>query len=1194
MLPVPEPLVLLWRSVIAFREHLRKKKQEYATHSGSGVGHTLTQSMIAIHRLSTNLTRSNSTQGKGGPMLEDVNVRSQPAERRLKLRKLMSQTSLAVEPEGIEMAAKIQAVASQPALKSTLLQTRGAAIEDKVESELMYTTSYEDYVDLLLQKLDLLMDLNPPWDLNAVEIEAEKKVEEKAEMEELEAALETGRKRIIASLKKNSALIVEEKGVIPESPEELVCACVTKYLLRNTTVSPAHLRESLHHRTENAQNKQRIFEEGLQFLRMIKAFPQASRLFLLGLFHEMTVFSNLYLGGYHNSKRHREGSYGIDYLENCEGAAQPVMAQLTRALLDFCEYLKAEFVQCVDSRQWRLGGAIMWFITTIASPKLPYFASRLGLLPFLEECSQRLGKWYEMRNDYSKEILISPGIFWDSLSQKPIALSASHFRYLLTQLREEGSLVNTQAIKIPGIFPVPVMALANYMRLAYTITLIQLVSDYVSHSRLSPAQNSDTLFNWTLTDVSNLFVRQSPVYLRRTQRVFERFMRYFEHMQSVLHDRCASWQPFSHISYHTNDTTVNMYACVKVVDEKNIMRGMIATDMLISAAEGVLSSYLALTLFIIKTRAGLVIPWKRYATLFWQMLYFSPRHQKLAAMILQHIIPTTGYIPLVFEQGPRDCEAAEGSPEAESISKNPLLNWPVFPSDAECVSNAQPGSVTASAGVGGADSVITPSAEKTTATPAEKAATTPAEKTITIPSAEKTPTPPTVENMLEAKREAFVYFLLHLASHTDACPGALVGERTSCALCCNFFPFIFNTISRASPCHDLPNKEAFVEELLTTHQKVFVSTCRAHIRPEGHCAAFSTLVFAEEVVYLLRLMMGQPLWRETMNRVFLDVLQYAAAALEKEHGITELENTDNDGFHVVLRQRSPWFCLLTAVLKVLGAITPRMYAGCRIRIHEFLMEGENEVSTLIRTAYQSHGTGSIIKYHRSMGEALVLLDKIDTPRYINNYVFDVVDRVEPPDDADGKFAVFLELITRILSVLQLREELFTLPSSDMPFFNTSDLTLMPSELQNVIVYLYCVRCINHMVIRNDTLARRLSPALLQQLIRIALRPLPCNVSFNTLIIRQYYNWFIEYLIDTYPGAARLLPMELQTEEVGVHPKKAMSACFGVGKEEAEKDEEYGKPVLILNEARMREAAAISERENWSVEEAYTVLLVRVA
>ena len=427
-----------------------------------------------------------------------------------------------------------------------------------------------------------------------------------------------------------------------------------------------------------------------------------------------------------------------------------------------------------------------------------------------------------------------------------------------------------------------------------------------------------------------------------------------------------------------------------------------------------------------------------------------------------------------------------------------------------------------------------------------------------------------------------------------------MGERSSCALCCNFFPFIYNTISHASPCFRLPNKEAFIEELLTTHQKVFISTCKMHIRPDGHTAAFCSLVFAEEMVYLLRLMMGKPAWHDLMNRVFSDIFQYAVSALEKERNVTALEkeNPKKDstslqgGFHVVLRQRSPWFCLLTAVLKVLGAITPRMYAGCRIRIHEFLMEGENEVSTLIRTAYQSHGTGSIIKYHRSMGEALVLLDKIDTPRYINNYVFDVVDRIEPPDDDDATFGVFLDSIVKIVLSLSLREELFTLPSSDMPFFNTSDLTLTPSELQNIILYLYCVRCINHMMIRNDSLTHALSPALLQQLIRTAMRPLPCNVSFNTLIIRQYYNRFIEYLIDTYPGASRLLPMELQTEEVGVKHKKRMSDCFGVGKEELEKDEEYGKPIVILNEERMKEAREISGGA-WSPEEAYQVLLVRV-
>ena len=1133
--PVPEHFKALWRHVIAVREALRKKKQEHSVLTAISVGRAASIAVLPTKRSSnTVIQRSDSLSIPPKYPTPITSVPTKALSRRNHIKRMMSCSS--AEASSLSLATMAEQKYQEEA------KSNGLEAEVLDSEELATPLTYEDYLDQLLQKLDLLMDLDHPWDLNESESgienkekESENANEKKKESENAneendnDASLTEGQQKIMTSLKKNNAVIVEEKGVIPESTEELICTCVMKYLLKNNTVSPAHLRESLQHRTENAKNKQRIFEEGLQFLRMIHDFPQASRLFLLGMFHEMTVFSNLYIGGFHNSKRHREGSYGIDYLENCEGASQSVMKQLIHSLVDFCNYLKVEFTHCVDTLHWRLGGAIMWFITTVASPKFPYFARHLDLLPFLEDCSTRLSKAYEMRNDYSKDILISPGIFWDSLSQKPISLSESHFRYLLIKLREEGSPINTNTTKIPGIFPVSVMALANCMRLAYSITLIQQFSDYVSHSHVSPAQNNDTLYNWTLTDVSNLFVRQSTVYLQYTQQLFDRFMGYFRHMQRVLHDRCKGWRPFAYISYRSDDTTVNMYTCVKVVDEKNIMRGMIATDMLISAAEGVLSSYLALILFIIKTRTALVLPWKKYATVFWNMLYFSPRHQKLAAMILQYIIPNTDYIPPVFEENERRFEGMEGSPEAESILKNPLLNHPVFPPD-----------------------------QPTT----------------------------------EAKREAFIYYLLHLASHSDACPGALVGERSSCALCCNFFPFIYNTISHASPCFHLPNKEAFIEELLTTHQKVFISTCKMHIRPDGHTAAFCSLVFAEEMVYLLRLMMGKPAWHDLMNRVFSDIFQYAVTALEKERNITALENSDNDGFHVVLRHRSPWFCLLTAVLKVLGAITPRMYAGCRIRIHEFLMEGENEVSTLIRTAYQSHGTGSIIKYHRSMGEALVLLDKIDTPRYINNYVFDVVDRIEPPDDDDATFGVFLDSIVKIVLSLSLREELFTLPSSDMPFFNTSDLTLTPSELQNIILYLYCVRCINHMMIRNDSLTHALSPALLQQLIRTAMRPLPCNVSFNTLIIRQYYNRFIEYLIDTYPGASRLLPMELQTEEVGVKHKKRMSDCFGVGKEELEKDEEYGKPIVILNEERMKEAREISGGA-WSPEEAYQVLLVRM-
>ena len=42
---------------------------------------------------------------------------------------------------------------------------------------------------------------------------------------------------------------------------------------------------------------------------------------------------------------------------------------------------------------------------------------------------------------------------------------------------------------------------------------------------------------------------------------------------------------------------------------------------------------------------------------------------------------------------------------------------------------------------------------------------------------------------------------------------------------------------------------------------------------------------------------------------------------------------------------------------------------------------------------------------------------------------------------------------------------------------------------------------------------------------------------------------------------------MQTEEVGVHPKKAMSACFGVGKEEAEKDDDDSESAMSEEDAK---------------------------
>ena len=118
---------------------------------------------------------------------------------------------------------------------------------------------------------------------------------------------------------------------------------------------------------------------------------------------------------------------------------------------------------------------------------------------------------------------------------------------------------------------------------------------------------------------------------------------------------------------------------------------------------------------------------------------------------------------------------------------------------------------------------------------------------------------------------------------------------------------------------------------------------------------------------------------------------------------------------------------------------------------------------------------------------------------------------------------------------------------------------------------------------------------IQQLVDVAIRPLPCNISINTLILRQYYNLFIEYLIDTFPGSSRLLPMELQTEEVGESlDEMELKDCYGVGKEErTEMDEVYGRPNVIRYERRMRAATEIAERYQLEPEQLYRILEVSV-
>lgn len=150
-----------------------------------------------------------------------------------------------------------------------------------------------------------------------------------------------------------------------------------------------------------------------------------------------------------------------------------------------------------------------------------------------------------MTNGYSRELLLSPGEFWDSLSQKSVRLSESHFNHFLRELTREGGSINPQTIIIPGIFPEAVMGLANAMRISTILLMIHQFSDYPSRSIHSPAKNGRHALSVDAHCHVDLFVRLSPTYLLHSQVCFSQFMTFFTKMETVLKERIGIWRPFA-------------------------------------------------------------------------------------------------------------------------------------------------------------------------------------------------------------------------------------------------------------------------------------------------------------------------------------------------------------------------------------------------------------------------------------------------------------------------------------------------------------------------------------------------------------------------------------------------------------------------------------------------------------------------
>ena len=195
--PIPPEFRDCWRVVLTLREHLRKKKQEFIHMSTINIERAASVAVLPSRKSSFNiLHRSDSSQ---------FSLDSQITRYEYTQQRKQYLSSLRNSYDGREKPSIIPSVIPiQPPIQ----------IDDEEEVNLEH---YEDYVDLLLQKFDLLMSLNQPWNLN--EKENDKKYED--------SEVKEGQQRILASIKKNISLVIEEKGIIPSSINELILEAIS-------------------------------------------------------------------------------------------------------------------------------------------------------------------------------------------------------------------------------------------------------------------------------------------------------------------------------------------------------------------------------------------------------------------------------------------------------------------------------------------------------------------------------------------------------------------------------------------------------------------------------------------------------------------------------------------------------------------------------------------------------------------------------------------------------------------------------------------------------------------------------------------------------------------------------------------------------------------------------------------------------
>ena len=1195
LVPIPEEIGTIWKGVLNIREHLRAKKQEFQ----------ITKDLKGMQR-STSFTMNRRAARSLASLLSESESDSE--EIKLDASSYLSNDKMSLPNTSISSDGE-----SHPHERDTIdvhrsqsdisqanhfptTQTDATRSYGFTESSQTVEAEYSEFDPELAEsfkslrdieknygdKLDLLMNMNQPVDITT---------------HELAYQYPNNNLDVPFTRKTISNTAPPELGLddLPESITETIVQSVHAFLLNTPSLSAEDIENHLKECIKSAEDRAQAYTDSIEILTQLNAFPQASRLYLLGVQSALISTPNAAtyrsrLSQFSPFTNSLDEIQMADFMANINGVGQEYVKQINNNILAFCKFLMNLCEDCVNQMRWRLGTTVLWILSCDFNNTLIYNPFYLQLPAFYQTQLKKLSGMI------GQDVMITAGPYWDancqriptnefvargkdgnpfvdnngdrmessvfshsaastprseperyttppplssdvrptlssnaristpdmrlgngrsviSVSSALSSLKSSVKAAGLTRSSSTSPVTSSRSLttspeprrRLPvgdptyGCFSTAVFALANSLRISYGLLLIRQFYDHQLKLKQSRPQHMNTR-TWSLDDVFMVFGYDSPRYFQCTRGMFNEFMEYFQYLLDSFERRCRSWKPFG-LSVET-DRKRSRHGCFRDIENSSSEtcdhdgvcpeRG----DLLVSSGESLLSYYLSLITWVLNTYIGGMIDWQLYGDTIWRLMYGSPRLRKLAVVCLQSIVPYTDYLPSMLDDknlytflfSKKEVEKMPSEISnvlsRRSSPSNAFLNDEE--EDEESHDEEDPGE----------------------------------NYDYTADFHEVDPHTMTVEE----KEQAFIYYLLHLCVHDDFCFGAMTEERLACAQCCPFFPYIYQRLStEIVEEEDASGRQVNKHRLLypnppSLQPKSLKTRCKMLIRPEGYGASHCNLVVAEEVVYLLRTMLESKRWKDLILDIFEVILERVAdqIAIEKKYMETAHNEKRSENKE---RERIVWYSMGSAVLKVMGSISRRLYAGCRVRVRQQFMDHITDLDVLIQTIHQSSGTGYVIDYNINSGEVLVLFDQMQVPKLFTIYTLDVVDKVSPPADLSNETRDFLIThVQRVIINLEYPDELFELPNDER---DTHDQPFDIVELQNLVLEQNAIYVFHQLMISFPESVRLLSKEFISVMLALALKPSPAKGIFGTEFIRYCFNHLAEQLIDTYPGCPHL-------------------------------------------------------------------------